>query len=926
MNRDPSPDPDVPLVDRDIELDALFRAYRLSLSGRAPVVLVMGDPGTGKTYLVTQFLRKLVAESKGVLVLSSAGDAIAGRATPLRPVIDMLTQLTGVTGAEVSRTSLELGVQVPPTARQQSLRALLTTASDLVGLVLSEPTLEEVQAAGLEQDEYKKWLQIKLSGGEVKRPDPSDLSRQITGLLTAFDEGTVLLLDDIQWIDSSTFNLISVLGFSAGSRPVLRIVTMATSGDYENLSSGISQGAYVAALRRDEMNLVIDLNASRKNRAEKFCREALAMSGIPPSEENVEALRVLTGGNALFVRDTIDTIVETGVGAAGPPVATDIEWDRLPARLKDNISRRLSGISNDAAAILEAAAVEGNRFSTDVVCAVQGMDRLTTLRTIDSELVGSARLVKEVEGLASAQSKGGEFQFEHDLYRRHIYFNVLGAARRRELHLRIAHALEGAGAGEDRAAGLAGHFDLGDDHSSALRWYAKAAAYNLRLYDYEAAGACAERGLHLGASIQAREYRPDIQRLHEVAAVSARARGLFRQAEAVARQGLLDPRVSDSAATRVLLESELARSLYNQDRDYDEAISLLRSALSHVPASQSPLLVADLRRQTGIVHQRKGDYDLALEEYLAALENDLLPARSIVTADLVNSVGVSVALCGYFELAVAGQRLALSIAEAAGDLSRNTLFLNDLSSALRKSGDLDESEAAAALAGELAMKQGKVGAYIRARYENAQAARLRGDFSGYEQGLRELPESHHEAGAQGPHVRAAVAELHLLSLSALVSEAPLPDLLERTSRITGTSELYSADLVTALLALSDGDLETAGRHAGELLKRLPRARRFECWSWPLLEAYGTWVVAAAGQFDRAAAQRKATAAFARLARTGSEDSAWREGAFLGRLTAKLTQNVWPPDNPDFAPAAGPSVPSQIDAVRVQLDALRNRIR
>jgi hypothetical protein len=891
------------IFDREPELAEMFAALERAGQGEMPIALVTGDSGTGKTFLLQHFARSASKRNADVLVLSSAGEALAGRATSLRPVRQMLAQLTGLSADVKSSTSSPgLAEDRSKHSRAPALRALLGEAPELIDILLPAPSLADWKSVGLPPEEFKSWVQGGLEGRRSHSGDPAELTRGVARLLAAFHGRTVLLLDDLQWIDAASFNLFLSLSHEIPEGRILRIGTAMTGRDSQPLPNGMNLDALTAGIRRNSVNLVIDLNRTREVRGTAFCREALENWKLPPTPENTEALFSLTGANALFVRDTLAALTQDKSFGVSGVLTGEIDWSGLPTRLVDNINKRLAQVSDTATKLLEAASVEGNVFTVDVLCAVHGMDRLDVLRLLDTELAKENRLIRDISDSLSnktGHSDRARFQFVHDLYRRHIYNAVLGSSHRAELHGRVARAIEALSDDDSRAVQLAHHYDLAGEAGPAVRCYANAAGHSLCLYDYEAAGECARRGLELGRAPQHREIIEHVRKLYEVGAIAARVRGLFRESETITRSGLADKEIVVAPQTKLILQSELARSLYNQDREFDEAERLLLEALrvKADPKQETHAARSDLRRQLGVLYQRQGRYIDALSEYSNGLGSRDLAPISLLTADLVNSVGVSSALCGRLQLATQFQQLALYVASAARNESRDTLFLNDLSAAFRKLNRLEDAEVACQAAEALATRQGKRGALTRARYEHAQVARLQENWDLYEQRLEKVTREKPNLGGQGPYVPAAAAELALLWLRKAES-GPVPQRLladvEEQSLVTGTSELYSANLVQALLALHEGHLAKARINAQNLLSRVEELREPLCWSWPFLKGFAHLVIAAADGGTDAEARNDASSAFATASDRFGQSGIWQEVAFLGGLIAAMTSSEWPP--------------------------------
>jgi class 3 adenylate cyclase len=114
-----------PFVGRGRELALLQERLALASAGQGQVVSLVGEPGMGKTRLLTEFRRRL----SGSQVTFYAGHCVSfGRAIPYHPVRDILRQVCGVAEADEAAASVA--------AVQRRLRDIETVAAEDVALVL----------------------------------------------------------------------------------------------------------------------------------------------------------------------------------------------------------------------------------------------------------------------------------------------------------------------------------------------------------------------------------------------------------------------------------------------------------------------------------------------------------------------------------------------------------------------------------------------------------------------------------------------------------------------------------------------------------------------------------------------------------------------------------------------------------------------
>ena len=908
------------LADREPELRALQDAFASAQSDVSPIVLVIGDSGTGKSFLVDTFRREMENLDPNFIAASASGEPMAGRASSFEPIREILEHLIGMTdqrGGAVGST-VDAGRLKHP--RSEMLRELLRTARQPLSALLSSPSRELLEAYGIEPGIINAWLKL-IQTRSTSIDDPHATLQAVAALLGACPVPLALILDDIQWIDSASLQLFLKLPRQTARHRLIFIATARTDGDAAVQLSGRSTVTDLArAVLREDRNAVIDLNAVRRSRGREFCRELLTTRGFDASDESVDNLLRVTGANALFASDLLHNLganMDQSHRSGVPLRFGAIKWTQLPPRHSDALQHRILQLSSEASHIIETAAVEGQEFTAEVIAHIHGMDLLKVLEILEIELGRSHRLVEDMSPsatlmshLRSAHPKLSRFTFTHGYYQHLIYTTRVGNSRRRELHGRVALAMEQlwTSGTEQIAAQLAQHFELAADSERAIPYYATAAQRGLRLADFESAAVCAESGLRLVGHAAGTVSADHLGTLYVSGTTAARVRGDFRHAETLAREGLALPATAVPDRIRMRLKSELARSLYNLDVDFAEAEAQLQEAISLAESLAELSQQADLRRQLGIAFQRQGRFIEAVGQYLKAL--DIVPADDpgIVVADTVNSVGVTFALLGRNDFAVTCHQSALRLAAAQGDSSRDTLFLNDGAAPLRRLGRISDVRDTVNGSARLAKEQGKIGALARATYELAQAARVESDWTEYSARLFDVLEHAAALGAQSPQLSKARGELLLLSCSRPDLSRPLNVAEEAAAlgppRVTGTSEMHSADYVRGMLALSAGDSGTALGHFERLAEAVAAMPAEPCWAWSFLRAMallGSAVCTEALNDD--ALRHAAASAFREAHSRFGDPQVWRDIDFWGSVLGTVAEIDWLPGGLELVPGA-----------------------
>src|SRR3954454_14808151 len=402
-----------PFVGRSSQLETL-RALMPTAEGEGRrVVLLSGEPGSGKSRLGREFASE--AAGLGALVLYGACDAVVR--TPYGPFVEALEHATRVVDPVELRAALA-------TSGGELTRLL----PDLPGRVGALPTPVEADA---DTERHR-------------------LHTAVTDLLVGLSARPVLLvLEDGHWADASTLLLLRHLARAAGNARVLLLVTFRdTEAD---VPEALSQT--LADMRRSDDVVRLRLAGLSDDEVDAFLRHAAEGDAGPGQPELARAIGELTGGNAILVCELWRALVETGIvevvdGTIRP--TRPLAELGTPERVREVVSQRLSRLAPATTDLLELTAAAGSEFGLDIVRQASGLSEPDLLAALD-EAVHSG-MIEELPSRRLA------YRFTHELVRRALYDRLSGV-RRAELHLRVGEALERAAPSSGRAlADLAHHF------------------------------------------------------------------------------------------------------------------------------------------------------------------------------------------------------------------------------------------------------------------------------------------------------------------------------------------------------------------------------------------------------------------------------------------------------------------------------------
>jgi len=624
-----------PLVGRTREWETLLRSYEaVEKAGRLAVL--EGEAGIGKTRLAEEFVGH-VSGGGGRVV---AARCYAGeRNLAYGPFVEGLSAAIG-RGDTGRLEGLPAG-PLAETARLLPELAGLSGGSSIVPLDTpgARTRFFEGVAQGL----------LAVLGG----PPPG-----------------VLFLDDLQWADDASLDLLTYLVRRLEDRPIYVLVTWRA----EEVPEGHRLRELLAEVRRSGAATALTLGRLDHAAVEELVAHAIGGASGEPGEIGPR-LSDETEGLPLFLTEYLAAAAEGGLDAG------DEAW-ALPGGVRDLLLGRLRTVGETAGQVLTAAAVVGRSFDFDTVREASGRGEEETLAALEE--LASRRLIREVGGSAE---EGPTYDFDHDKLRTLVYEET-SLARKRLLHRRVAAALAGRLRG--REAGpllgqIARHHRLAGRDAEAAEYSRLAGDQARSLHANSDALAHYEEALALG--------HPDAAALHEAVGDLRTRLGEYGAAlvsyEAAAASGgsgavaVLEHKIGNVHARRG--ERDLARS------HYESALEMLVGS-DDAAAAELARLYADL----SLLYHGEDEPDRAAGFARRALELAERAGDPRAQAQAHNMLGILAGRAGERDAVLRHLEESLALAEALGDPEARVAALNNLALARGSGG---ETGAAIELAG-----------------------------------------------------------------------------------------------------------------------------------------------------------------------------------------------------------------------------------
>jgi DNA-binding winged helix-turn-helix (wHTH) protein/tetratricopeptide (TPR) repeat protein len=440
------PAPGRPFVGREAAMKRMRDSLEEAAAGRGRLLLLVGEPGIGKTRTAEELARE--ARAKGARVLT--GRCYEGEGAPaFWPWVQVLRESLRDRNAEAVAEALGAGA-VDVAELLPELRELL-------------PDLEPASGGTPESARFRLFESVVAFLARESRGTPA-----------------VVVLDDLHWADKPSLLLLQFLAHELASTRLLVL------GSYRDVEVGRRHplAKALADLARGPHCERVLLRGLSREDVEQFLRGA----GHDPSPLVVDAIYEMTEGNPFFLGEVVQLWASEGIDEKLAGGASRIA---LPQGIRDAIGRRLDALSEECNRILTVASVLGREFRLRVLERVVALPAERLL-----ELLDEAVAVRIAE---STPKSVGTYRFSHLLIRETLYDEVTTPQRVR-LHRRAAEVLEEIYETDRDAhvAELAHHLyeaAPGGDVAKAVAVSLKAGEQAMRVLAYEDAAAHYKRAL-----------------------------------------------------------------------------------------------------------------------------------------------------------------------------------------------------------------------------------------------------------------------------------------------------------------------------------------------------------------------------------------------------------------------------------------------
>ena len=586
-----------PLVGRAEELDLLGRRWERARKGEGQLVLIIGEPGIGKSRLIEEFRSRLV-ETPHTWVEWSSSQLLQN--TPLHPI------------AEWGR--MRFGTNAPADQR-------LADLENTVKLIGLDPAEDAPLLAPL--------VDIPLPPGRAVQLPPEELRRRQLATLTAFvlagarSQAVALAFEDLHWADPTSLDLMQALAERGAQAPLFLIAT--------------ARPEFRPPWSLRSHHSVISLSPLDRAGVARMVGELASRHAL--SDEMIERVRERTGGVPLFVEEVTRLLLERGVEGGA---------QEIPPTLQQSLAARLDRLG-EAREVAQIGALLGRDFSYALLAAVTAPvaavdDRGPAPVDAVDDRVGRAQRARlqgdrgPVGGVAApapalqsaldrlvdadllfveGAPPQATYRFKHALIQDAAYESLL-KSRRQALHRRAAEILRDD---PERAAAepelVAHHFTKAGLDDLAIEWWGKAGDQALRRSAFQeaiahlgkaigmadrAGGATSERGAKDAA---ASSQRLKLQTDYGQAVAWSRGFAAEETKTAFARVDQISSATGDAAARVIAYDAEFLGSFMRGE--YRKARETAEAFLREAAADGRHMEIVGGYRTLGLVLLFQGD-------------------------------------------------------------------------------------------------------------------------------------------------------------------------------------------------------------------------------------------------------------------------------------------------------------------------------
>lgn len=634
------------MVGRRKELAKLKNiVHKIKTGGFGGIVYVDGDTGIGKSRLVAELQRKIKKEEFNWFTLLC--DEILKES--FNPVIYFLRNYFGYSNENTREENKRIFEErydnlVKKTKSREIKNELKRTKSILGGLLnlrWANSLYENLDAKGrYENTLYAVKNLIKAESNS--RP-------------------TIVFIEDAQWIDNDTGELLRVLVRNVDEYPFIIITACRLDLKREKFRFDLTD-----SIKKEDILLDrLDESSSKKLIEDKL--------GSKANDKVIELIWEKSEGNPFFIEQiTLYLKEENIISLRDGEYTLSYKKFEIPDKLKTIIISRIDRLKKEQKEIVKVASILGRKFPKNILSSILEKEIENEIKNIETEDIWT-------------EISDNNYIFKHTLIRDTVYEMQLKKTRK-AYHEKAAITIEEIFKKEieQHYGELAHHYERAEIESSARKYLKLAAEFAKKNYQNEDALNFYRRLLNY-----TEDTKEKIQ-IHLRMGEILKLIGRWERAESIFRKSVMLSGELSNSGLRAESELSLGDLLWSKG-SYIEASSLMENARNLYEKIDDREGLARAINGLGNIFYEQGKYDLAMNQYKKHLKisEEANNDKGISTA--TGNIGIILSIQGKYEKALEHFQRYKEIAEKSGNKRGESISLGNMGGAFRGLGEYERA-------------------------------------------------------------------------------------------------------------------------------------------------------------------------------------------------------------------------------------------
>lgn len=607
-----------PLVGRQAEWEPLAADMERLRQGHGRIISIIGEAGVGKSRLVRE-LQQAIEEESHQTIRWVMGRCLSYTEsvsyTPFQELLHQLLDLSADENSDLARRQLRRALR--QWLGPEEAEAGQPYIANFLGMPLDAAAQERIRYLDGEALQRRTFVALRgLMAAQAKiRP-------------------LVILLDDIQWMDHASLDLLAYLMPLAQQAPLMFIWLFRPERE---------KGCW--ELRRKARQEMVDsyreigLYGLNTAETQQMLLNLAPVEAWPPGVADLILSRV--EGNPLYLEEVIRSLINEGLltqnGDGRWQFSDTITSITVPDTLEGVLLARLDRLEELCRWTVQMASVVGRSFPYDVLSHTATAVTNTSVNDYLSEL-------QLVEIIREAQrSPELVYAFIHSLMQE-VSYGTLAASARREYHRLIARYLEdsrtqGWSRSESLPALIAHHAYEGEDWPRALKYQMRAGQQAQTLFANQEAIDHYRKALHAATMLPAQETPANLLAIHLVLGQLFIDTGAYDDAADQLAQAHQLAQTRHDEAVLIAICRWYAR-LYEVRGDYPQAFTWIDAGLA-IRSQSHTAENAQIRLLAGLIYIRQGNHEAALQQCRHVLQIAEQLGEVTVLARTYNLLGIT---------------------------------------------------------------------------------------------------------------------------------------------------------------------------------------------------------------------------------------------------------------------------------------------